>query len=68
LRRGQFVIFDNVSFHKSQELINMIEKSGAKVVFLPLYSPDLSPIERMWSRIKAVLKRIKPRKNLNFTI
>jgi len=66
LRQGQFVIFDNVSFHKSQELINMIEATGAKVVFLPPYSPDLSPIEKMWSKIKEILRRIKPRKNYEF--
>jgi len=52
LRRGQFLILDNVSFHKSKELIQLIEQTGAKVVFLPPYSPDLSPIEKMWSKIK----------------
>ena len=66
LRRGQFVIFDNVSFHKSKELIELIESTGAKVVFLPPYSPDLSPIEKMWSKIKGILKRIKPRSKEEF--
>jgi transposase len=66
LRRGQFVIFDNVSFHKSRELIEMIESVGAKVVFLPPYSPDLSPIEKMWSKIKEILKRIRPRSKAEF--
>ena len=52
LCRAQFLILDNVSFHKSKELIQLIEQTGAKVVFLPPYSPDLSPIEKMWSKIK----------------
>ena len=66
LRRGQFIIFDNVSFHKSAELIELIESVGAKVVFLPPYSPDLSPIEKMWSKIKEILKRSKPRSRAEF--
>jgi transposase len=66
LRRGQFVIFDNVNFHKSQIIIDIIEKTGAKVVFLPPYSPDLSPIEKMWSKIKEILKRKKPRSKSEF--
>lgn len=66
LRRGQYVIFDNVSFHKSQAIIELINNTGAKVVFLPPYSPDLSPIEKMWSKIKEILKRNKPRTKSEF--
>lgn len=66
LRRGQFLILDNVSFHKSKELIELIEHTGAKVVFLPPYSPDLSPIEKMWSKIKEILKRKKARSKAEF--
>lgn len=66
LRRGQFVIFDNAKCHKSQEVIDLIAKTGSKVVFLPPYSPDLSPIEKMWSKIKEILKRKKPRKKSEF--
>jgi transposase len=44
----------------------LIESAGAKVVFLPLYSPDLSPIEKIWSKIKDILKRKKPRKKAEF--
>lgn len=66
LRPGQFVIFDNVSFHKPKEVINLIESVGAKVVFLPPYSPDLSPIEKMWSKIKEILRRNKPRTKAQF--
>jgi transposase len=66
LCRGQFIILDNVGFHKSKELIALIEKAGAKVVFLPPYSPDLSPIEKMWSKIKEILRRKKPRSKAEF--
>lgn len=66
LHRGKFVIFDNVSFHKSKELIELIEQTGAKVVFLPPYSPDLSPIEKMWSKIKEILRRKKARSKAEF--
>lgn len=66
LRSGQFVIFDNVSFHKSKEIIDLIEATGARVVFLPPYSPDLSPIEKMWSKLKEILKRKKPRAKADF--
>lgn len=66
LRCGQYVIFDNVSFHKSQKIIELISNAGARVVLLPPYSPDLSPIEKMWSKIKEVLKRNKPRTKAEF--
>lgn len=66
LQRGQFVIFDNVSFHKSRDITSLIEETGAKVVFLPPYSPDLSPIEKMWSKIKEILRRNKPRTKAEF--
>jgi transposase len=61
LKPGQFVIFDNVKFHKAKEIKDLIESRGAKVVFLPPYSPDLSPIEKMWSKIKETLKKIMPK-------
>ena len=66
LKPGKYVVFDNVSFHKSQEIINLIENTGAKVVFLPPYSPDLSPIEKLWSKMKEVLKRNNPRTKAEF--
>jgi transposase len=66
LQPGQYVIFDNVSFHKSQEIIELINATGTKVVLLPPYSPDLSPIEKMWSKLKEILKRNKPRTKAEF--
>ncbi len=48
---------DNVAFHKVKEAVTQIEKTGARILFLPPYSPDLSPIELMWSKIKSVLRK-----------
>lgn len=44
----------------------MVESTGARVVFLPPYSPDLLPIEKMWSKIKEILKRKNPSKKAEF--
>lgn len=66
LRAGQYVVMDNISFHKQEVVKTVVESVGARVVFLPPYSPDLSPIEKMWSKIKEILKRKKPRTNAEF--
>jgi transposase len=66
LERGKFVIMDNVGFHKQEEIRILIEKAGSRVVFLPPYSPDLSPIEQMWSKVKYWLKKIMPRTKSKF--
>ena len=47
LNKGDAVIMDNLSSHKNKDAIKKIEKVGAKVLFLPPYSPDYSPIEKM---------------------
>jgi len=56
LRAGDIVIMDNLSSHKSEPTLEIIRASGAKVLFLPAYSPDLNPIEMMWSKIKTFLR------------
>jgi transposase len=66
IKPGQYVIMDNASIHKSDEITAMIKNVGAKVVFLPPYSPDLSPIEKMWSKVKEILKRLMPRTKADF--
>jgi transposase len=45
---------DNLSAHKNQETIDLIESAGAQLWFLPPYSPDLNPIEKMWSKVKSI--------------
>lgn len=61
LKKNQIVIMDNVKFHLQESITNKIEEKGAKVVFLPPYSPDFSPIENMWSKIKNSLRKLAPR-------
>tara|TARA_B100000683_G_C12386856_1_gene513770 strand:- start:25 stop:375 length:351 start_codon:yes stop_codon:yes gene_type:complete len=59
LKPGQVLIMDNVNFHKMESIITIIENAGIKVVHLPQYSPELNPIENMWSKLKAFLKKKK---------
>jgi transposase len=56
LRPGDVVIWDNVKPHQSGEAIEAIEAAGAHVVFLPPYSPDLTPIEEMFSKVKGAMR------------
>jgi len=55
------VIMDNLSAHKSNTIRELIESTGAKLFFLPRYSPDLSPIELCCSKFKNFLRKKKPR-------
>jgi transposase len=61
LHTGQIVIMDNLSIHKSARVRQAIEKRGCQLLFLPAYSPDFSPIEEAFSKIKAVLRKIGAR-------
>lgn len=61
LGAGDVVVMDNLSAHKHADVVTAIEATGAKVCFLPRYSPDLNPIELMWSKIKTYLRKAKAR-------
>ncbi len=61
LREGDIVVLDNLSAHKDKLALQLIEDIGAKVRFLPPYSPDLNPIEKMWSKVKQLLRGAKAR-------
>jgi len=61
LRCGDIVVMDNLAPHKMPAIVAAIEAAGAEVWFLPPYSPDLNPIEKMWSKIKALLRKAKAR-------
>jgi transposase len=61
LRRGDVVIFDNLSSHLSPEVTAAIERAGASVLPLPPYSPDFNPIEEMFSKFKGFLRRVGAR-------
>ena len=61
LHKGDVVIMDNLTSHKVKGAIDPIIAAGASVIYLPPYSPDLNPIEMMWSKVKANLRKIKAR-------
>jgi len=61
LKPGDIVIMDNLTSHKVGGIMETIEATGARVMFLPPYSPDFNPIELMWSKIKAILRKLKVR-------
>jgi transposase len=61
LRPGDVVILDNLATHKIQGVREVIEATGARLLYLPPYSPDFNPIEPMWSKIKQILRSHAPR-------
>lgn len=61
LRPGDVVVMDNLQAHKRVGAVRAIERAGCSVAYLPPYSPDLNPIEKMWSKVKAHLRRAKAR-------
>lgn len=61
LWKGAYVVMDNCSIHKSEEVAALIQAAGANLIYLPPYSPDFSPIENCWSKIKSILRSIGAR-------
>jgi transposase len=61
LRPGDIVVLDNLGPHKDSEMLGLIDAAHAELRFLPPYSPDLNPIEKMWSKVKAFLRAAKAR-------
>jgi transposase len=61
LRRGDVVILDNLSSHKSPRAADALREIGAWVLFLPPYSPDLNPIEMAFSKLKALIRKAAAR-------
>lgn len=58
---GQFLIVDNLGAHKTNAALEACRKAGVWLVFLPPYSPDRNPIEKAWSKLKALLRKAKAR-------
>ena len=56
LWKGATVVWDNYSIHKGKEIERAIIAAGAKLIYLPPYSPDFNPIENCWSKIKNYLR------------
>ena len=61
LQVGDLVIMDNLATHKVAGVREAIEAVGARLLYLPPYSPDFNPIENMWSKIKQALRSLSPR-------
>ncbi len=56
LRAGDVVVMDNLASHKHPQVRELIESAGAKLLYLPPYSPDFNPIEMIWSKVKRLLR------------
>jgi transposase len=61
LWEGAVIILDNCPIHFSKEIEQAIAEKGAKLIYLPPYSPDFAPIENFWSKVKSILRKIQPR-------
>ena len=61
LKPGDIVVMDNLGSHKNKAVVKAIRAKGAKRVFLPKYSPDLNPIEQVFSKLKRLLRKAEER-------
>jgi transposase len=61
LKPGDIVIMDNLGSHKGQPVRKAIRSAGAKLLFLPPYSPDLNPIEQVFAKLKLLLRKAAER-------
>jgi transposase len=59
LRGGDIVILDNLSVHHADSVTHLLTQHGCRVLFLPAYSPDFSPIENAFAKIKTILRRLR---------
>lgn len=61
LWKNACVVLDNAKIHLGEKIRELIESVGAKLIYLSPYSPEFSPIENFWSKVKAMLKKLKAR-------
>jgi len=61
LHAGDVVVWDNLSAHQASAAAAAVKRAGARLLPLPPYSPDSTPIERLWSKVKAYLRRVAAR-------
>jgi transposase len=59
LNEGDYVILDNASIHKSDEVYDIADSFGINIIYLPAYSPDLNPIEKVWANFKNILRNLR---------
>ena len=61
LRKGDVVVIDNLRAHHSYGVKEAIERAGCTLLYLPPYSPELNPIELLWSKLKGLLRKAEAR-------
>ena len=61
LTGGDIIVLDNLGAHRASRIEEIAREHGARVLWLPPYSPDFSPIEQMWSKLKTHLRKMKAR-------
>ena len=66
LKPEYVVVLDNIAFHHNVNIKNKIEDTGASIMYSPPYSPDNSPIENMWSKIKNYFRKLAARTDEEF--
>ena len=57
LPKDSYIIMDNASFHKGEEIEEIIKSAGVNLIYLPTYSPDLNPIEKKWAQVKSYYRK-----------
>jgi len=60
LPRGSVLVLDNASFHKAASTMKLAKKFDIRLLFLPVYSPDMNPIEHIWAALKTMLRKFLP--------
>jgi transposase len=63
LTPGSVLVLDNASIHKGGKILEIVEKAGCRLLYLPPYSPDFNPIELAWSYVKRLIRRVGPRED-----
>ena len=66
LKRNDIVVLDNLGSHKGKAIRNAIRAAGARLLFLPKYSPDLNPIEQVFAKLKGFVRKAAPEHSMPF--
>lgn len=67
LAKGSVLVMDNWTVHHGDDVRELVDAAGCELLYLPTYSPDLNPIEHLFAKIKAFVKRLRPNSTDNLT-